>query len=285
MKPSIAATLIALLAAPALRAEPEPERATGIRLGIDLFAGAPAASSTRVRENADDGDRLLLEDDLGIRVIGEARLRLGYDFDADQSLTLMASHIFLYGATTPERDVEYNGTTYQAGRPLESRPIWLVFELEYERVLVRWGEEGRGRLSLGVGVRLDFLHYTFSSFTLAPTSTGSEGREDFDAQALPIPVFGLALRQPLARDLDLYGFGRGFRANHWNSFRTEGGTVYWSESFVEAGAGIAWRAAPWLELTAGYRFLYVDIAETSHEDGNYMFLSTHGGTIGATFLF
>jgi len=42
--------------------------------------------------------------------------------------------------------------------------------------------------------------------------------------------------------VDFVGYVRGFRANHWNSGRSEGGTLYWSQSYLDLLAGVAWRS-------------------------------------------
>jgi hypothetical protein len=286
---ALAVGLLACLLAIATPARAEGEAGgafeSGPFVGLELFAGAPGHSVTQVREFDDLGDPLTLRGDLGIDVVGEARLRIGWRFDPDDALAIGISHIFLWGGARLEHDVHYNGTTYQGGTQLESQPIYLAPEVRYDRVLVRWGDAARAALSINLGVRVDFVDWKFSEVAIAPTSTGKEGREDFYAQATPIPVLGISIRLPVTDDLDLEGFARGFRANHWSSLRNEGGTIYFSESFVEAGIGLVRRLAPGLDLAIGYRYLFVDLAETSPEDGNYLKLESHGALVGLRYQF
>ncbi|MGH7294484.1 MAG: hypothetical protein ACRELB_06115 [Polyangiaceae bacterium] len=256
----------------------------GFFVGLDLVGGGLGGAKTRVRENADEGTTFRLPADLGIDFAGEARLRLGWRFDRDDALVFSLTHIFLWGGTRLTGDVHYNGSTLQGGTRLESRPRFLSFELLYERALFRWGADGRGALALDVALRYDLLHWDFQA-TFAPTSTGHEAAEDFDAQAMPVPLLGVTVRQPIASSLDLVAYGRAMRANHWDSFRTEGGTVYWSETCVEAGLAVAWRLNERVEIDFGYRFLFLDIGEKSKEDGNFLVAQIHGVSAGITLFF
>jgi hypothetical protein len=269
------------------KGEPAPKLPddAGFFLGLDLYGASPGSSQTRVRENGDEGDILKFQDDLGITVVGETRLRFGYRFDSDNALEIGISHIFCWGGTTVPRDIHYNGSTIAAGSSLDSMPRWLVFEFNYERVLVSWGEQGRGELDLDLGIRFDYLHWDFQNFHFTATSSGHEAAEDFDTQAMPIPMIGLSIRQPLVDHLDFTAFGRGFRANLWPTGRTEGGPVTWSETAIEAGAGLAWRIADSFEIYLGYRFLLLDIKEQSGEDGNFVTLRANGGLLGMTVFF
>jgi hypothetical protein len=290
---ALCALLVLSGAAPTARAdstgaadteEPIPPEERHIVLGLDFFGGAPSSSHTRVREFEHRGDFLELDRDLGIPAIGEARLRLGYRFDPKSALTLSFSSLFLYGSARLDHDTTYNGTTFSGKTRLASRPLWLVAEIQYERTLFCWGDDDRGALSAGVGLRADFLHWILHG-TVDSTSSKKEQGEAFVQQVTPIPFVGISLREPIARDFDLVGYGRGFRANHWNSLRTEGGIMWFSESFVEAGLGIAYHITRTLELYVGYRYLLVDIRERSREDTNAVTVSSHGGTIGLTLAF
>lgn len=254
------------------------------RYGVKTRRPAAPPTIMGIPATCNQGNVLKFTDDLGINVIGETRLRVGYRFTADQAIELSISHLFAWGSKVIPTDIHYNGSTVQAGH-LDARPRWLVFELNWEPTLFRWGEQDRGAFNLDLGIRYDRPHWEFENFHFSPTSSGHEAAEDFDTQAMPIPMLGASIRQPIASRLDLTAFGRAFRANHWNTFRQEGGTVYWTETAVEAGAGMALRVGASLELSIGYRFLMLDIAEQSGEDGNFVTLRTHGIEVGLTVLF
>jgi hypothetical protein len=93
------------------------------------------------------------------------------------------------------------------------------------------------------------------------------------------------VREPLTDAVDLVAFARGFRANAWPSGRTEGGPVKWSESYIEAGAGIEVALGGPAALEVGYRLLFIDEAGTSHEDGNYLSLLVNGLDVGIGLRF
>lgn len=275
----------ALMGAPLLGGSDWP---VGPLVGLGVFAGAPTNSYTRVREDADRGTYLYLEDDLGVPVIGEAQIQLGWRFDPDDALGLAIGYIFIGGGQRTHADDHYNATTIAAGTFLGEDPTsvhWFVIELQYERALFRFMEADRGLLAIDLGIRYDDLDWRFSPRTIAATSAGAEAGEDFRTQSIPIPVVGLTARFPIAPEWDVVASARGFRLNHISSGRLEGGLVYTSESFIDATLGLAFRAAESVQIAFGYRFLYVDIDEESREDGNLIGVFSHGAyfTVQATF--
>src|SRR5262249_44195990 len=149
-------------------------------------------------------------------------------------------------------------------------------QLNYERSLFRFLDRDRGFLAIDLGVRWDFMDWRFTTRTIAPTSQHTESGEDFLTQSMPVPVLGLSARFPVSESMDVYVYARGFRASQWNSLRKEGGTVYFSENIVDAGAGLSIRATERLTVSFGYRFFWIDQDEQSHEDGNTIRLLTHG---------
>jgi hypothetical protein len=244
----------------------------------DLFVGNTLGSHTRVGEHADYGTTLRLKD-LGVRWEEQVHLTFGRWYGPDNLLTCTLEDTILQGSARIPSDVHYNGATLQGGTDLSSHPLFLTLDTRYQRVVSRWGEDRRGSLALDLGVRYDRLHWYFSG-TLAPSTTGHETGEGFDAQSMPIPEIGLALRQPLAHGVDLVAGFRGFRANAWPTGRTEGGAVHWSETYEEARAGVEWNLSRSAALTIQVRYELIDMWERSHEDRNAITLRTLGLMIG-----
>ncbi|HVY62822.1 MAG TPA: hypothetical protein VHF22_14290, partial [Planctomycetota bacterium] len=280
MKTFTLSTLALALAAAVLApvAHADDERSTkGVYVGLDGFVGDPTNSYIRVARDQDRGDTLRLRKDIGVEVAWEARAVAGYRLDSDQRIQLDVSSIFLYGRKNigASSSPHFGGHALQPNSELEARPIWLAPELRYERILFRWGPEQDGKLAVNVGLRADLIQWDFTTFSAVGSSTDSEGSEDFWAKPIVLPVIGVSVTQPILRKLDAYGFARGMRANHWPNFAfaKEGGRVYDSESFVEAGAGLIYRVNGHIDVMAGYRFLYIDYAQTSDRDGNYLKLS------------
>jgi len=265
-----------------------PDAPSGLILGGGLFVGASTCSYTRVRENQDKGTKLSLAKDLGIPVIGEARIDMGWRFDPDDALTLGISYIFAWGETRLDHDIHYNGAVLEGGTDagtMGGGVKWFVLEVSYERILFRFGENGRGYLAADMGLRFDALDWRFTKKTFVPGTKGTEAGEDFLTQAIPIPVFGLSARFPLAHSVDLIASLRGFRINHLSSGRSEGGIVYASESLVDAKLGLAFTLSDATELSFGYRFLYVDMDNESREDGNVIGILAHGLFVTLTVIF
>lgn len=253
--------------------------------GLDLFVGAATNSYTRVREGGDRGTYLYLSDDLGIPVIGEVRGLGAWRFDPEDALGVSMGYIFAWGSARLPTNIDYNGGTLQGGTTLSSQPLWFVFELQYERSIFRFGEGDRGYLAADIGLRLDYLHWLFPTATFAPDSPGHEAGEKFLSQMTPVPVLGLSARIPVAADLDVLLGARGFRLNHVSSGRVEGGIIYYSQSLIDATAGLVWTPTPGLQLSFGYRFLYCDIDEESTQDGNLVGLFTHGAYFSLSYAF
>ena len=253
-----------------------------------VFAGHPTNSYTRVRENADKGTNLWLEDDLGVPVIGEAGLQLGWRFDADDALALACDYIFIGGGAVLHGPIVFNATTLAAGTDVQETPLsvhWVTVELQFERTIFRFAEKDRGLLAIDLGIRYDDIDWRFSKATISSKSTGAEAGEDFRTQSIPIPVIGLTARFPVVPDWDLAAGARGFTINHMSSGRSEGGIVYISESFIELTVGAVYMGWKGVQLGFGYRFLYVDFDGESREDGNQIGVFTHGAylTVQVTF--
>jgi len=103
-----------------------------------------------------------------------------------------------------------------------------------------------------------------------PGGTPATVKEDFLTQELPIPMLGVTFDYPLGTQWSLFSTVLGGYLPRVDSLRTEGGTVYLSQSHVDLSAGLRYRLSACVDLDAGYAFHYYTQHESSHEDGNYI---------------
>ncbi len=107
-------------------------------------------------------------------------------------------------------------------------------------------------------------------------------------QELPVPTIGIDARRHWAGPLDVEITAQGTWINKWNSLRSQGGTVYLSQSTFETHWRVVysdparlWGIRPFL----GWSYYYYRQAETSGEIGNLARLQSYGPEIGASFSF
>jgi hypothetical protein len=238
----------------------------------------------QVRENAIQGTRLRLDNDLNINDMQTIRLlawkplsdvaELHFGFAANQ----------LNGHSTTDAPVYFNGATIAPGKlDADTRfQDFIAFDASYWRRLVDVGQTGS--LWGSIGATYVMLNFRVNG-ALAADSAGNELKEDFYVQELPVPIFGLHLRYPLTDALKLTADASWGRLPWVNSFRTEGGEVRVSQTNWEAVLGLEYAFSPHWKLV-GYAFhRYYGQDESSHEDGNQIRLSSTGGGLGVDYQF
>jgi len=139
------------------------------------------------------------------------------------------------------------------------------------------------------------LEYTYLDFRLnngkarvTPTSKGEESKEDFYRQELPMPTIGLELYRRLNEHVAFELTLRGNWINHWDSLRPEGGAVYTSQLGFETHGRLLYTNPAWLGAIrpfVGIDYFFFRQFETSHEDGNFIRLSTFGPEFGLSYSF
>ena len=103
-----------------------------------------------------------------------------------------------------------------------------------------------------------------------------------------MPTIGLDARRELAEHFDIEITAQGAWINKWNSLRSQGGTVYLSQSTFEThwrviydDPGGLWGIRPFI----GWSYYYYKQAETSGGIGNLIRLQSYGPEIGASYNF
>jgi len=112
--------------------------------------------------------------------------------------------------------------------------------------------------------------------------TPFEARIRFHEKGLPIPAAGLEGRRWLARNFALEWTAQGYWANKWNSGRSEGGTVYDSQSGFETHWRVVYSNHNWRGFApfAGLNYYYSKYTQTSSGVGNLLRVQMIGPELG-----
>jgi hypothetical protein len=273
----------ALLLPLAAQAEPpaQPDQPDRFEISLGTEVGIPRGH-VQVRENQLQGTYLSLHGDLGIDTIEYVTVAGAYHFTPKDSLRLNFDTIFLYGSSTLSQDVLFNGALLQGGTTAESRPEFFRLTTFYERHLLDLASGGR--LAGDIGLTYVFLTYKING-TLSPQSTGSETKEDFVTQELPVPMLGLSFEQPISERTSFVCSVLGGYLPMVDSLRNEGGDVKLSQTNVDLLMGLRYAFTPALDLRGGYSFHYFEQYEKSHEDGNYFELWNNDFTLALAYRF
>lgn len=239
----------------------------------------------QVGENQYRGDRLSFHGDLGVDTYETVDVAGRYRFTPQDAVHLGLQMFFLDGSTTLPRDVFFNGTKLEAGTTLDTNtnfPDFFRITAMYERELLPFGD--RGTVTGGLGVTWVGLNFRLNG-TVAPDSPKNEPKEDFLTQELPVPLLGLRLEYPVTDRVQTVTALEGGYLPWVNSGRTEGGTVDLTQSQLDALAEVRYLVWGGLSVEGGAAFSYFVQHELSHEDNNYIQLSTLGAVVGARYVF
>jgi hypothetical protein len=236
----------------------------------------------KVGEFARSGDKLRLNNDLGIDTFEVARLGAAVHLTDRDVLRARFDYTFLYGTTTPADDVAFNGALLAGGEPIRTRPVFSRITGVYEHEFLH--TPTGALLAGGGGLTYAYLHFKLHG-TLAPNTVGHETQEDFYAQELPVPVLALRGEYPITPRLHLLGTVDGGFLPKVDSLRTEGGTVKLAQGHADVFAGIRYAITPHILADGGYRYTYFSQHETSGEDNNKILFLGHGFGFAMTYCF
>jgi len=234
----------------------------------------------QVRENAQEGTRLHLSSDLGIRSAPTIDLDLAYHFSEKKQLTFTVGTTILRGSESQPGLVYFDESSYPPGTQLRSDPLFYHIRLTYRQTI--W-TPSRGGLNLLAGLEYDYLNFT----TQGVDSSGMVDKqgEDFWKQELPVPFVGVDARY---RPSERWSFNASSTYGGWNnvnSLRKEGGTIRLTQRIIDTRFSIGYQPLPALSLNAGYRFYSYVQEEQSNEDGNRFNMDSHGPMIEAVYRF
>lgn len=247
--------------------------------GAFFETGSPGGW-VQVRENQIEGTRLGFRQDLGAGSLHT--VAVGADLHPGRRTEwaiLLESHSLSGRAVLPH-SVNFNGATLAANSTLLTQttfPSFLQVTVTARRRLASLPNGGSVRGDLG----LTFVALVFRlSGTIAPASHGSETKEDFVTQELPVPVVGVSLEEPVAGPLRLRAGLDGGYLPTINSLRREGGEVTLQQTHLAASLAIAYRIRGRWDARLAYRITHFAQRETSAEDGNEIRLDSRGISLG-----
>jgi hypothetical protein len=255
-------------------------------------------SLVRVREFSLQGTGLQFGD-LGLDTQQIPSLDLRYWITARTAVHFRFRYFAISGSHFLNHPVLFNGARIAPGQTLDTSPDWYSGGLYLEHSLRSWYapyEAGlpawlrRWDLRLRVGIEFTYVNFVINGghAQVTPSSHGSETKEDFYHQEMVLPTLGLEAYRPLGDHFWLAGEVEGNWINRWNSLRNEGGTVWASQSGVEAHLRLVYfnfAGLGSLQPMVGFFYYYYRQFETSSEDGNFLRWSTLGPEVGIDYSF
>ena len=267
------------------------------------------SSLVRRRQDSINGSALHLRDDLGVDTLQMPTLNLNYWFDQLNGLEFQFRYLALYGSEPLlPPPVTFNGDLILPGQNINlNGTTWFTAGLFYERRISPWLYAHSGNLpeflrgwDLRPKIGLEFVYldvqinnghpHDVSAHVSSSSSSGStlDARGRWQDQELPVPTIGIEARREWFEHFDLEIAAQGAWINKWDSLRSEGGTVYLSQSTFDTHWRLIynnpqqlWGIRPFL----GWTYYYYRQAETSGGIGNLMRLQSYGPELGASYSF
>jgi len=236
----------------------------------------------KVGEHDQSGELLHLHGDLGIEAFETLQAGAAYHLTPRDTFHARFDYTFLYGGTTLDRDVDFNGATLAGGTHLDTRPFFARGVGFYEHEFLSL--ENGFRFWAGVGLTYTYLHFIMHG-TLAPTTRGSETKEDFYAQELPVPLGVLHAEYPLNDRLTAVGWVDGGALPRVDSLRTEGGQVTLTQGNADVFLGLRYLVTDAFSVDGGYSFTYFQQHEISGEDNNEILFLGNGFGLTLAYRF
>lgn len=235
--------------------------AYGAEFGLRAYYWFPTLSGhIRVDEDVILGTKLDLVDDLGIDnesfTVGEIFAGFG-----GHHIAFAFSQAEYKGRNVLDRDINFNGVTYQGTDTITSNLRYTTYDLMYQYDLMNL-ENVLAGFSLGLVGRVKVLD---GSVRLQSATTGLEESKDFIA---PIPMLGLNLHVGLIADLlEARALGTGIG--------------YADAKVFDGQAEVSLTPLPFLGIHGGYRIFFIDV-NRDDVDFNY---DTSGPYLGVTVKF
>ncbi len=284
---------------------------------IDIEAGDAyqflvGANTLRRRINSFPDSAISLQHDLGVSQMQLPEVLLSYWFDSVNAAQFQFRYFGLYGSKPQTQPLAFGGTIISASQNPFVVPVggtfsnsarayqklnpggtrWYTFGGYYERRLTplyQDREQGLPVFLQGWDLRAKIgLEFTYNDFRINDGSPKFSQRSLFEARirfhdkGLPIPAIGLEARRWLAPNLAFELTAQGYWANKWDSGRSEGGTVYDSQSGFETHWRVVYSNRDWRGFApfAGVNYYYSKYTQTSAGVGNLLRVQMIGPELG-----
>ncbi len=269
----------------------------------DAYMFTVGNNTVRRRINSFPDSAISLQHDLGVSQLQLTETLLSYWFDTVNAFQFQFRYYGLYGSKPQTQPLAFGGTIifpppaspsqhqqFQKLNPGGTR--WYTFGGYYERRLTplyQNYEAGLPEFLQGWDSRAKIgLEFTYNDFRINDGTplfsqvSPFEARIRFHEKGLPIPVIGLEERHQLGYNFAFEATAQGYWINKWNSGRSEGGTVYDSQSGFETHWRVVYSSPDWRGFSpfAGFNYNYTKYTQTSSGVGNLLRVQLFGPEVG-----
>ena len=264
----------------------------------DTWQFVTSNSTLRRRINSALDSAIRLGPDLGTTEMQVPEALVSFWFDSVNAAQFQFRYLAPYGGQGGGPPFFFGGTTISQGQILNNGGTrWFTFGGYYERRLTPLYQNREGNLpvflqkwDLRAKIGIEFTYNDFRINDGTPNFnkfSQFEARIRFHEKGLPIPVIGLEARRWLMPHLALEATAQGYWANKWNSGRSEGGTVYDSQSGFESHWRLIYSNPQWHGISpfAGVNYWYSKYTQTSSGVGNFLRVQMVGPEAGFNFSF
>jgi hypothetical protein len=259
----------------------------------DAYQFLVGANTLRRRINSFPDSAISLQHDLGVSQMQLPEVLLSYWFDSVNAAQFQFRYFGIYGSKYSTQPLAFGGTVISPNQKLNpGGDRWYTFAGYYERRLTplyQDREQGLPVFLQGWDTRAKIgLEFTYNDFRINDGSPNFsqvspyEARIRFHEKGLPIPVVGIEERRWLAPNVAFEVTAQGYWTNKWDSGRSEGGTVYDSQSGFETHWRVVYANqdlrgfAPF----AGVNYYYSKYTQTSSGVGNLLRVQMIGPELG-----
>jgi hypothetical protein len=275
-------------------------RARQFDLAVYNMSGFTGPGSlVRVREFKTEGNGLKFSS-LGLNYQQMPTIEARFWFNDVNALDVTGRYFNIGAHKFQTRPIFFNGAQIKGGQVLNTNPsTWFSVGIFFERRLrplysayeenwPAWMQNWDLRAKAGI-------EYTYINFAIdsgsAPVTSSSKGEEtveDFQHQAMPVPIIGMEALRRINDNLIFNASVQGGWINRWNSLRDEGGIVWASQNQVEGHLRMLYSNRAWfgpVQPILGIFFYHYSQLEDSHEDGNFIRWFSLGPEYGITVSF
>jgi hypothetical protein len=249
-------------------------------------------------KGAPPGSALRLSGDLGLSTLQLASLHTTFWFDAVNAIQFQSRYFVNYGAAGMRQTLFFNGDTIPPNQLLSMGGTrWFAFDLLYQRRLTPLYQRFNDSLptilrgwDTRAGIGLEFVYLDFRIRDGHPRITSGRflTRGRFHERELPLPTLTLEARHHVAGPVEFEMTAQGNWANKWDSFRSEGGTVYLSQAsfethwrFVYDNPDLLWGIRPYV----GADYLYYKQVDSSGLVKDFIRAQMYGPEVGLSVSF